>query len=57
VPLGAALLSFAILLLWRKMKTRKRNKLVRDESQLLINPTESYADIKAQKYKMYGALE
>jgi len=57
VPLGAALLSFAILLLWRKMKTRKRNKLVREESQLLINPTESYADIKAQKYKMYGALE
>ena len=44
VPLGAALLSFMIILVWRGMK--KKGGMTREESRLLINPTESFADRK-----------
>ncbi len=63
MPLGAALASFALLLLCDKVSARKRrrrrhqSKLRREESQLLINPTESIADVNAQKYKTYGSLD
>jgi len=51
VPLGAAVLSFAIILLWRQMKIRR---LKREESTLLLDPTASISDRKAYSYGAMG---
>lgn len=48
VPLGAAILSFAILVLWKQMKKRK---LKREESAALLDPL-TYADKKS-----YGTIQ
>lgn len=58
VPLGAAVVSFAILLLWRWSKLRRRATVMkRDQSTLLLDPTDSIADVKTWSYGGLGEKE
>ena len=57
VPLGAAVISFAILLLALAGKEEPKKGIARDESRLLLDPTSSISDNKTYSYRSYGALD